>query len=165
MLYEVITGDEIERQVVLVDEFLVPLGGVDADAEDDRVLEFLVLVLEIAGFGGAARRHVLRVKIEDDVFLSAKGTELHLAARLVGGGEIRSFGAFFQHGRGSVAHGSEDLVRLLIDLGHGFEDLAGGGAIVQVEHHAGVPNDIFQGLVNCHVRGFPLIALGSYNFV
>ena len=57
-----------ERQVVLVGELHVRLDGVAADADHGRtgVGEVLVVVAERAGLGGAARRVVGRVEVDDD---------------------------------------------------------------------------------------------------
>ena len=64
----VFVGEEGEGELMFLDEFLVALCGVDADAEDDGLaFEFGPVVAEGAGLGGATGCVVLGVEVEDDV--------------------------------------------------------------------------------------------------
>ncbi len=63
---EVGVGDEVEGQLVLGDEPLVRGGGVSAYAQHfvTQGEETLVVVAQVAGLGGAARRAVLGVEVK-----------------------------------------------------------------------------------------------------
>lgn len=61
-------GKQYERQVVLLGEFHMGFDTVFADADDCYVafLEFVVVFREPDGLSRAARRIVLRIKVQDD---------------------------------------------------------------------------------------------------
>ena len=76
--------EQRERELVLRGELLVALLVVGGDPQHHRaaLLEGGVLVAEVARLGGAARRVVLRVEVDDDV-LPLEVAQLHGAAALV----------------------------------------------------------------------------------
>ena len=63
-------GEQLKRQLVLGDKFVVLGGGVAADAEHDGLgtLELGVFITERAGFLRSARRIVLGIEEKDDMF-------------------------------------------------------------------------------------------------
>lgn len=89
--------DQVERQVVFPDEFLVSLRGIDADAENGGVFELFILIPEITGFGSAAGGHVPGVKIQDHIFLAFERTQLNGLPILVLCRKIGRFVSFFNH--------------------------------------------------------------------
>ena len=88
-------GEEREGELVLFDEFLVALGGIDADAQNRGLgFEEIPRVAKGAGLGGAARGVVFGVEIEDQGF-ARKIREADGSAGAVGaadrdGVEVRS---------------------------------------------------------------------------
>jgi hypothetical protein len=68
-----------------------------ADADDFRVdiLEFVVIVPTGRQFLDSSRGEIEHIKLDEDVFASAKAAELELAAPSTGQLELRSFVADF----------------------------------------------------------------------
>jgi hypothetical protein len=102
-------AEEREGEVVLFSESLVFGRRVETDAEDLRVLRF-VLGLEVPEPGTLARSAGcvgLRVEPEDD-FLAPQVAEADGVAVVVGGLEIGSSLARLKHARLPTGHGSDD---------------------------------------------------------
>ncbi len=98
---EVGVGDEVEGQLVLGDEPLMRSGGVAAHAQHlvAQGEEPLVVVAQVAGFGGAARRAVFGIKIEHEL-LAGEVAQFHGVSILVNALEIRGFCSDLQHSFG-----------------------------------------------------------------
>jgi hypothetical protein len=95
-------AEEREGEIVLLREVRVLLDGVEADADDLRVL-FLVLagkVPEPGTLGRSASGVGLRIEPEHEL-LSAKVTQLHAVAVVIEHLEIRRRISHFQHSRTS----------------------------------------------------------------
>ena len=88
-------------EVEFFGEVLVLLNGIEADAQDDRVLRGKITgsIPEPAALQGSTRGVGLRVEPEDDV-LAAQIAELHRLALMRSEGEIRRRVADVQHGHG-----------------------------------------------------------------
>ena len=89
---EVGIGDEVEGQLVFGDEPLVRGGGVAAYAQHliTQGEEALVVVAQVAGLGRAARRAVLGVEIEHELF-SGEVAQSHGASVFINALEIGGF--------------------------------------------------------------------------
>ena len=89
---EVGIGDEVEGQLVLGDEPLVRGGGISANAQHlvTQSEEPLVVVAQVTGLGGAARRAVLGVEIKDEL-LPDEVAQFHGVPVFVNALKIRGF--------------------------------------------------------------------------
>jgi hypothetical protein len=92
-------GDEREWEIVSLLELLMRFHGVGADTDDFCIdsLEPREGVAELARLEGSARGGVLRIEVQYDG-LAAECRELQRRAGVSGGGEIRGFVAFVEHG-------------------------------------------------------------------
>ena len=88
-------GDQMERQAVFGDEVLVRFGAVAADAQHlvAQGQKAFVVVAQVAGLGGAARRAVLGVEIQHQL-LAGEVSEFHEVSVLVVPLEVRGFCSF-----------------------------------------------------------------------
>ena len=105
---QLLVAQQVKLQAELVDELVMRLGGVLADAEDlvARVGERNQVVVEVAGLGRAARRIVLGVEVEDE-FGALEFIEGTNVAVLVWGGERGSLVAGAQR-RNRLGHTSKN---------------------------------------------------------
>ena len=98
---EVGVGDEVEGQFILGDEPLVRGGGIAAHAQYliAHGDEPLVVVAQVAGLGGAARRAVFGVEVEYEL-LASEVAQFHSVSILVNALEIGGFYSDLQHSIG-----------------------------------------------------------------
>ena len=82
-------GEQGERELVLVDEFVVGGRSVLADAQNADVVVFQLLpaIAKVAGLLGAAWGVVLGIEVQNN-FLPAQGSQAEGIAVLIGKGEV-----------------------------------------------------------------------------
>ena len=106
---QLLVAQQVKLQAELVNELLMRLGGVLADAEDlvASVGERVKIFVEVAGLGRAAWRVVLGVEVEDE-FGTLEFVEGAHVAVLVWGGERGSLVAGVQR-RNRLGHTSKNM--------------------------------------------------------
>ncbi len=106
-------SNEVERQIVLGDETLMRSGAVATHAQDivSQRDEAFIVIPQIASLSRAARRAVLRVKIEHKL-LAGKISQLYQITIFVNALKIRGFCTFLQHSvknlESEITHFSEN---------------------------------------------------------